>query len=333
MPGIFTQFQPRYAEHWIATFPVSETKRPLINGWPKVGLRGSSELARKFDGADAFGYLTGRRSRITVVDIDTTEEKVAEDAISRHGQPGIITRTASGKSHLLYRYNGERRRIRPWPGLPIDLLGDGGFAIGAPSRLAKGSYEIVHGHLDDLDRLAPMVGIDIEATETPIVLEEKSEARSTIPHGRRNNTLWRYCMKQAHLCGGRMELVDMARAYNDHHCTPPLSQEEVLTAASSAWSYTERGENRFGQHGCYFRTDEIVSMLHDDQDALILLAFLKAHNGPWATFMCTNDGLTEELGWDRHRLADARHRLIELGYMTQIRKATQGHPALFQWAD
>src|SRR5262249_46961900 len=65
---------------------------------------------------------------------------------SRHrhhrGQPAIIIRTASGKFHHLYRYNGERRRIRPWSELPIDLLGDNGFALAAPSKTTKGSYEI-----------------------------------------------------------------------------------------------------------------------------------------------------------------------------------------------
>jgi hypothetical protein len=333
MSGIFTEFQPRYAEHRIATFPVSETKRPLTKYWPKVGLRGSAELASKFDGANAFGFLCGRRSNVTIVDVDTVDEKITEDAIRRHGEPGVVVRTASGKCHLLYRYNGERRRIRPWPGLPIDLLGDGGFAVAAPSKIATGSYEIVHGRLDDLDQLTPMVGLEIEATDpdpNPAAIGEPPRPRP-ISQGRRNNEIWRWCMRNAHLCDDRMELVDMARAYNDQHCTPPLTGEEILSTASSAWAITERGDNHFGQHGCYFRTDEIVSMLHD-QDALILLAFLKAHNGPWATFMCAN-GLTEDLGWDRHRLADARRRLIELGYVIQVRRATQGHPALFQWAD
>ena len=73
------------------------------------------------------------------------------DAITRHGEPLIITRTASGKHHLFYRYNGEGRRIRPWVGLEIDVLGDNGFAVAAPSKLIKGAYEIVQGHLDDLD--------------------------------------------------------------------------------------------------------------------------------------------------------------------------------------
>ena len=157
MSGIFSRWQPRYAEHGIATFPVGESKRPSIRGWQKVGLRGSTDLADKFANADALGYVTGRRSNVTVLDIDTADEKLAADAIRQHGQPGIVVRTASCKFHHLYRYNGERRRIRPWPELPIDVLGDNGYALAAPSKTATGSYEIIHGHFDDLDRLTPMV--------------------------------------------------------------------------------------------------------------------------------------------------------------------------------
>lgn len=142
MSGVFAQWQPEYAAHGIATFPVEDTKKPGIRGWQKVGLKGSAELAAKFTNAEALGYVTGRRGNVTVLDIDTTDEKVAEDAICRHGQPRIIVRTASGKFHHLYRYNGERRRIRPWPDRPIDLLGDNGYALAAPSKLAIGSRSL-----------------------------------------------------------------------------------------------------------------------------------------------------------------------------------------------
>jgi hypothetical protein len=326
MTGIFAQFQPRYAERGIATFPASSAKVPLIKGWPRVGLRGSTELANKFADADAFGYVTGRRSNVTVLDIDSTDPKVAEDAIRRHGQPGMVTRTASGKLHLLYRYNGERRRIRPFPGLPIDVLGDNGQAIAAPSKIERGQYQIVHGHLDDLDRLTPIVGI-----EAPSIASEEPSPEPSIRVGRRNTELWRHCMKRAHTCDNRMALVSEAQAFNAKHCSPPLTEEETLTIASSAWDYTERGENRFGQHGCYLRTPEVMSMI-DDQDALFLLAFLRSHNGPWATFMCAN-GLGDLLGWHRCRLSTARRRLIELGYMKPLRQAGRGHPALYRWTD
>ena len=161
MSGIFAMWQAAYAERGIATFPVGNAKKPAVKRWQRIGLKGSTVLATKFQDADAFGYVTGRRSDVTVLDIDTTDERIADDAIQRHGLPVIVIRTASGKRHFLYKYGGERRRIRPFRELPIDILGDNGYAIAPPSKLNNGSYEIIHGHFDDLDRLVPLVGIDI----------------------------------------------------------------------------------------------------------------------------------------------------------------------------
>jgi hypothetical protein len=324
MSGIFSRWQPEYAARGIATFPVGETKKPGIRGWQKVGLNGSAELARKFTNADALGYVTGRRSNVTVLDIDTTDEGVAANAIRRHGQPRIILRTASGKFHHLYRHNGERRRIRPWPDLPIDLLGDNGYALAAPSKLATGSYEIIHGHLDDLDRLTPMEGRG----------EMREAAKGEQPHiirkGARNNALWRHCMRQAHHCDNFDAMLDVARTFNEG-CQPVLEEGETMKIAQSAWGYTERGENRFGQHGAWFPIEEIAVM-SAEPDAFALLAFLRAHNGPLATFMCTNT-LSEQFRWNLRRLQTARSRLIEYGYMTPVRQAGRDHPALFRWTD
>jgi len=153
--GIFSRWQPVYAERKIATFPLNEEKRPRIKRWQMIGIPGSTELANKFTDAEAFGFVTGKRSGVTILDIDTPDENVTADAITRHGDPRIITRTASGKHHLFYRYNGEGRRIRPWGGLEIDVLGDNGLAVAAPSKLIKGAYEIIRGHLDDLDASSP----------------------------------------------------------------------------------------------------------------------------------------------------------------------------------
>ena len=36
--GVFAQWQPRYAEKRIATFPVDADKKPCIKNWNKVGL-------------------------------------------------------------------------------------------------------------------------------------------------------------------------------------------------------------------------------------------------------------------------------------------------------
>jgi hypothetical protein len=69
-------------------------------------------------------------------------------------------------------------------------------------------------------------------------------------------------------------------------------------------------------------------MVRDDQDGMVLLAFLRANNGPWASFMCAN-GLVETFGWTRKRLAEARHRLVELGHIELLRPAATGRPAVY----
>jgi hypothetical protein len=69
----------------------------------------------------------------------------------------------------------------------------------------------------------------------------------------------------------------------------------------------------------------------DDPYAFKLLAFLRLHQGPHATFMCTNT-LAQKFGWDRERLARARRTLIELSYLAPVRQAGRAHPALFRWS-
>jgi hypothetical protein len=321
--GIFAQWQPIYAERKIATFPIGEAKKPAIRGWQKVGLKGSGELATKFTDAEALGYVTGRRSNVTVLDIDTTDSKICEDAIGRHGQPAIATRTASGKFHLLYRYNGERRRIHPWSGLPIDVLGDNGYALAAPSKLATGSYEIVHGHLDDLDRLKPMAGNEGAPSISPM--------RGMREHDGRNNALFNAIgpiartIHQAH--GAFDDLLDAARKLNSQ-CAEPMGDTEVNRTATSVWGMTLEGRNFIGVPEILCLREEHLEI--EDTSAFKLLAFLRLHQGPHATFMCTNS-LALKFGWDRERLARARRSLIELGHLLPVRQAGRGHPALFRW--
>jgi hypothetical protein len=121
---VFSQWQPKYAEHGIATIPCSQSKRPLVRNPQKFGCKASAEIAAKFSDAQAFGYYTGPQSGITVLDIDTSDECILAAALDRHGQAPLLVRTGSGKFHALYRHNGERRSIRAWGDeLPIDLLG------------------------------------------------------------------------------------------------------------------------------------------------------------------------------------------------------------------
>ena len=158
----FRDWQPRYAAHGIATFPVrvgDDGKVPAIRGWQRVGLPGSATLAQRFADADAFGFCAGQRSGLTILDVDTNDERTLVDALDHHGHTQIIVRSGSGNYQAWYRWNGEKRQIRPKSEKPIDILG-GGFVVAPPSRGINSNYQFIQGSLDNLDRLPVLRGID-----------------------------------------------------------------------------------------------------------------------------------------------------------------------------
>jgi hypothetical protein len=324
--GIFSTWQPPYSEHGIAVFPVGEGKRPLVRGWQKVGLKGSAELAEKFLDANALGYVTGGRSNVTVLDIDTTDEKIAEDAIGRHGQPVVATRTASGKLHLLYRYNGERRRIRPWPDLPIDILGDNGYALAAPSKVAAGSYEIIHGHLDDLDQLKPMQGI--EAAVAPPLPAKFAGMREG---DGRNRALWERCMRSGAGCT-LDRMMDIAREANQSF-REPMMDAEVVKVATSAWQYDAAGLNFFTRPRIMLDHDVFDSLGAANQDAVFLLLKLERHHGGNDSFILSK-AMASSLGWGLPRFYAARTHLERASIIRCLEPGGRGpnDPPIYGWA-
>jgi Bifunctional DNA primase/polymerase, N-terminal len=337
---IFGTWQGEYAERGLATFPVridGHDKVPMTRGYHRTGLRHSTDLAQKFGNASALGIALNQHRMI--VDVDTTSGSVLADVLAERGDSPLIARTASkGGYHVYYgrndgawaHYRTARRAIRPQAERPIDYLGTG-FAVVPPSLTATGRYEFIRGTLDDIGRLPPFPGVvpPLQRETRTGPAEAAAEVAANVSEGARNNKLWRACMKRAHSCNGLDELLAFARDLNAYY-RPPMEDNEVMQIAKNAWGYTERGQNRFGQHGAYFRVEEFASFLHD-QDAFFLLAFLRVHNGPAAQFWVSN-GLSENLGWRVKRLAAARQRLIELGRIEQIRRPSRHTPALFQWA-
>jgi hypothetical protein len=315
-------------------------KRRAVRGYPRIGLRASAELASKFADAPALGFMCGRRSRVTVLDIDTCDERLLVDALSRHGPTPIIVRTASGKWHAWYRHNNERRRIRPWGiDLPIDLLG-GGFVIAPPSATQRGCYEFIQGSLDDLGSLPSMRGLGAALYNDAVTIVPDDalmaadavtfdEPILVVPEGRRNNALFRHCMRQAHECDSFDALVEQARVFNISICTPPLTDDEVIRTSHRAFYYTARGENRFGMTGSWLPT-ETVRRIVADPHLCTLVTFLQAENRPNRRFWVA-DGLYKELGWSRRKFHAARREAINQGFIEMVSKPSQGHPALYRF--
>jgi hypothetical protein len=324
----FVEWQREYAAKNIATFPVlitPEGKKPLVRHYQRIGLPASAQIARRFADAPGIGFMAGPRNSVTVLDIDEAGDKPLHKALDRHGETPIIVRTASGKFHAWYRHNGERRSVRPEPGNEIDVLG-GGIVTAPPSHGPNGDYQFISGSLDDLDRLPIMRNVPERALPRPVPLAEIRQARSA----GRNDALFRFCMRIVKRCGNLDQLLGQAREYNSQ-LPNPLKEHEVMKATASAWGYEERGENRFGQFGAYFRFEEVIRMCQDP-DAFMLLAFLRANQGPWAEFYIAN-GLAKTFGWGDKRLAAAREHLIEQGVVVSVRPASRHQPTLYRWDD
>jgi hypothetical protein len=322
--GSFSDWQPLYAERGIATFPVSifgKDKKPAISNYMKIGHPASRQLVLKFGNFNALGFVLGQRSRITVLDVDTPDEHVLADSLNQYGKTPIVVRSGSGNYQAWYKHNGETRRIRPVPDRPIDILGNG-FVVAPPSRGAKGDYGFIQGGLDDLASLPAMRHV---ASIVPEGIPSQP-----IRIGARNTQLYRQLMKAAQHCDNFESLLDVARTQNAVFL-PPLDDAAVVRTTKSAWGYTERGENRFGQTGAWL-PQSYVDTLTRDPALCALIVWLKANNGPSAQFLVA-DGLCtpKYLAWPIGLLRKTRRRAIEVGWIVKIRHETKGVAALYRW--
>ena len=310
MSGVFAEWQPIYAAHGIATFPVSiigKDKRPAVKGYLKLGSQVSDQLAIKFPKHDALG-LACKRNNITVLDVDTPDERVLQDGLSKHGPTPFIVRSGSGNFQAWYRHDGEGRRVRPDPGVPVDILGDG-YVVAPPSMGSKGAYQIIQGTLDDLDHLPRMLKAPAPNNDNP------QPQRSTLPsaltrEGNRNDSLWRQCMKMARGSTSIQELMERAMRHNETEFYDPLPAEEILKIVASAWDYEVRGENWYG-HGARVVVEHkiIDDLASSDPVAFALLNILRRHH--WGRDFALAKVFADSLGWTLRSFKEARGVLVD----------------------
>ena len=321
--GVFAHWQPRYAEHGIATFPVTD-KRPAVSRYLRMGLRASRQLVSKFGDADALGLACGSYSRITVVDVDTPDERVFRDALDRFGPTPFLVRSGSGNHQAWYRHNGERRSIRPDPVAPIDILG-GGYVVAPPSRTTRGRYEIITGSLADLASL-PTIRSPVDCAKVQSAPEGRKVAR-----GERNEQLWRKCMCHAPRCEEFDDLMRFAAEVNLTQLEAPLPDEEVARVAASAWKKECAGENFFaGRRGIAFSHEDFDAALEAHPDAFVLWAMLKRRH--WGREFCCANAMAASMppkGWTIPRFARARNMLLNIGAIIEVRPTRRHDPAVF----
>lgn len=328
----FAEWQPRYAERGVATFPVvmaGEGKRPAVRGYLDLGADLSRQLVMRFPEADALGFALGSRSRVTVLDVDTNDERVLADALDRFGKTPIVVRSGSGNFQAWFRHAGEGRKIRPFAKQPIDVLG-GGFVVAPPSKAARGSYQFLSGGLDDLDSLPALAGLPSDIIVPPA---NSSAAPIKSDEGRRNDGLWRYCMAQARGCPSLDSLLSKARNRNEE-LMPPLPDAEVCKIASSAWKYESEGRNFIGGGSSAILRHTVIDRLAaGDPHAFSLYAVLQRHHWERDEFAIANS-MAETLGWHVDRLRAARAALLSAGVIRCVHPGGKGprDPPLYGWS-
>jgi hypothetical protein len=269
------------------------------------------------------GFMSGKYSRVTILDMDTCDEKTWADALAIYGDTPLLVRTMSGHCHGYYRHAGERRLIRPFPDKPIDILGSGGFSVAAPSV----GYEIIQGSLDCLDNLPYLRGAEI-------ALAPSRAPDGPVREGKRNESLFEYCMRMAQdHCDDFDQLLDAAMHHNSQFL-PPLSDNEVRKTAESAWRMTERGDNWYGRHGKRVAAipHQAVDKLISQPYALSFLLFLKRYHWNRNQFALAKE-TAEKLGWTLVRFRQARKILEDLGIIRCIHPGGKGpnDPPVYCW--
>mgnify|MGYP001807486539 CR=1 FL=1 len=310
--------QAAYAAHGVSTYPLAESKTPAITNWQRVGAAASAQLAMKFAAATSAGFNAGLRNKVTVVDIDSTDEKLVDEIEARYGVTPLHVVTPSGGRHLYYRHDGETRRIRPLP--DVDILGAGNV-IAAGSAVPKGRYSIFRGTLDDLERLPRLAAI-----------AAAPRATEPIPDGTRDNTLFRLLLREARHCDDFESLLDVARTLN-MDCVPPLTDAQVVSKAKSAWRYESTGSNWVGRKArASTDREEILAFARDPGAALLLDLLRVSHVDPDATFAIDQEKTGELLGWTRRTIRERIETLIARKRLRRIYEGgrRKGDPHLYE---
>jgi hypothetical protein len=323
----FARWQPLYAAHGIATFPVklqNGGKVPAVIGYLKVGLRGSAELAVKFAASTSWGWACGPRNRLLVIDMDSTDEAIVPEGERLFGVSPVLWRTGGGKFAMAFRHNGEGRSIRPIPGVDIDALG-GGFAMAPPSAGIKQRYEFLRGTLADFDRL-PIARMPKDIANNDVKASERQQ-QHRIPKGTRNSELFRYCSSIVARCDTLDQLIDTARTWAHDYLAVELSETEIVKTCNSAWQF-RGGRRRIMDQ--WFEGPQWQALTSRPEVAALAFVLL-GENRANGEFMIAN-GLGPSRGWSRSSVPAARKFMLELGIIECVRHPRRGAPALYRWA-
>lgn len=249
-----------YAENGLSVIPINpnpedtQFKKPFVS-WKQFQSRIATkeEITQwwtKWENAN-IGIITGKVSKIAVVDIDGERDETTGEIIKIAPHEDIPetlkAESGSGGIHFYYRYDKNEGEVRNGnPREHIDLRGEGGYIIAPPSfnPKTKSNYQWISGSFDR----SALAKFPYE------IFPPKEKQKKTVPKmdvkefkeknnniGSRNTKATQYAGKL--LQGIKTELWETTgwrdfHEWNQTNNTPPLEEEEL----KSVWESIKKAE-------------------------------------------------------------------------------------------
>ena len=264
------------------------------------------------------GVATGKPSgNIIVIDVDIDDEN-GYDGMEylrkwerEHGElPETVTAiTGRGGSHLFYRVDREIRNLAN-PDHHIDIRGDGGYVMVAPSIHPNGNEVQWENHPEDYDFADADENVyafieSLRPSRSTAAHEggkggERFELPDAIGEGGRNATLHKYACSLQSKGRTDAEIMDAVQGANITRCSKPLSRDEVTKLVNSALGY-DKGEDKAEKEALRGKNGgikhNVFGSLLIEQD---FACFVDGAPAIW-------DGQRYATGWDAIDRAIVRH--------------------------
>ena len=332
--GAFLVVLEAFAAHDVPIIPTRSDAphKPLVKRPASFGMPAIRQLAQqeKYQEANA-AIWCGKRSRLTVVDIDSPDETVLRRAIDAFGDTPLKARTPSGGLHLYFRYGGEKRAVRPFGReFPVDVLGSG-IAVVPPSirppsaDKSGGRYEIVEGGLSLLPKLptarsCPQT-VGLQEASTPVKSNPGCvpEQRNMRTGDGRNQRLFDISRGIAKNVSEEDQFIQRVLQANTKFAEP-MSEDEVLGIAHRVWGWKCEGRLFVaGDKPGFIRiADERI--LFSYRPALALVVYLRGNHPAEHVFAAVPEAIAPEICMAAHTVWCAREFLVKHEFLELVRR-------------
>jgi putative DNA primase/helicase len=180
------------------------------------------------------GIATGSRSGLVVLDVDVKDGKPGRESCAELKlPPTVISQTPTGGWHCFFQSQGREVRNRTGIRPGLDVRGENGYVVAAPSQVS-GKYYQWQLDPDDTD-IAPLPDSLVALLDSPTLVP--APAAGGIAQGGRNDYLARMggMLRGQGMSQAGIEAVLLAE--NREQCRPPLPEDEVRKVAASMGRY------------------------------------------------------------------------------------------------